>query len=90
MKTDRKQHPIAQSQPGTALLYFFGDEDVDNYGIHVGSAAISLAAEPGQVYYFQRLTPHLKRPEDVVLEPVDPAAAHLLIANSALATSHPK
>jgi Protein of unknown function (DUF2846) len=36
VKTDKKQHPVAPSQPGKALVYVFGDEEMDNIPLHIG------------------------------------------------------
>ena len=136
VKTDKKQHPIAPSQAGKALVYVFGDEELDNIPLHIGgittrwgldgawvganyrksyfffyvdpgdhrlctsrqtkfksqtkSAAISFTAEAGKVYYFHTKTPHHEPPETVILVAADPAAAQLLIADSAFSVSHPK
>ncbi len=52
------------------------------------ASAISLKAEPGKAYYFRVFVddavPHVK------LEAIDEAEAELLIASSALSSSHPK
>lgn len=56
------------------------------------SAAISLTAEAGKVYYFRLMTPpghNLHQEEEVALEAVDPAAAQLLMAASAWSVSYP-
>lgn len=140
VKTDNKQHPMAQPQAGKAVVYVFDDEDVDNVTLHIGgattrwgldgswvganyrksyfffyvdpgdhrvctsrqsslksqtkiSSAISFTAEVGKAYYFRTKTPHHKNQtaeNAVIVEAVDPAAAQLLIANSALSISHPK
>jgi Protein of unknown function (DUF2846) len=141
VKTDNKQHPIAQSQTGKAVVYVFGDEEIDNITLHIGgvttrwgldgswvganyrksyfffyvdpgdhrictnrqsslksqtkiSSAISFTAEAGKAYYFRTKTPRHQEAHsaenEVVLEAVDPAAAQLLIANSAFSISHPK
>jgi len=55
------------------------------------SAAVSLTAEAGKVYYFRTRTP--ERPvqhETVEFVPVDPAQAQLLIAGSSFSTFHQK
>jgi hypothetical protein len=141
VKTDNKLHPIAQSQEGRAVVYVFGDEEIDNITLHIGgvttrwgldgawvganyrksyfyfyvdpgdhrlctsrqsgfksqtkiSSAISFTAEAGKAYYFRTKTPRHQEghsaENEVVLEAVDPAAAQLLIANSAFSVSHPK
>ena len=57
------------------------------------SAALSFTAEAGKAYYFRTKTPyHDARPAEnaVALVAEDPAAAQLLIANSAFSVSHPK
>src|ERR1700686_1523515 len=36
VKTDKKQHPVAPSQAGKALVYVFEDEELDNVPIHIG------------------------------------------------------
>lgn len=38
VKRDKKQHPTAQPDAGKALVYVFGDEDIDNVTLRVGSA----------------------------------------------------
>ena len=38
VKTDKHQHPTAQPEAGKALVYVFGNEDIDNVTLHVGSA----------------------------------------------------
>jgi hypothetical protein len=32
VKTDKTQHPVAQPEPGKAIVYVFRDEDIDNLG----------------------------------------------------------
>jgi len=59
------------------------------------ASAASFTAQPGDVFYFRTkvraFSYHEGRQDyDLNLEPVDPAEAQLLIANLALATSHPK
>jgi hypothetical protein len=53
------------------------------------SAAISFTAEVGKAYYFRTETRHLG-PGAVKLEPIDPAAAQLLIADSPFSAFQPK
>jgi hypothetical protein len=140
VKTDKKQHPMAQPDAGKAIVYVFGGEDIDLGGFVIGkegvitrwgidgvwvgagyrnsyfffsvdpgdhhlcagrqayskaSAAISFTAEAGKSYYF-RTTSRLsaKRPDYYSgveeLEPVDPAAAQLLIADSPWTVFHAK
>ena len=36
VKTDKKQHPTAQPEPGKALVYVFSDESIDNATLHIG------------------------------------------------------
>jgi hypothetical protein len=132
VKTDKKQHPMAQPDAGKAIVYVFGGQDIDLGGFVVGKggvitrwgidgvwvgagyrnsyfffsvdpgdhhlcagrqayskalAAFSFTAEAGKSYYF-RTTSRLsaKRPDydSAVreLEPVNPGAAQLLIADS--------
>ncbi len=144
VKTDKNQHPTAQPEAGKALVYVFGDEEIDNVTLHVGSAitrwgldgawagandrksyfyfpvepgehrlctrrqssfksinkvsaALTFTAEPGKVYYFRTKTPHIShvggtvpKEDQVILVPLDPAEAQLLIANSAFSVSQPK
>ncbi len=55
------------------------------------AAAASLTAEAGQVYYFRAIADARSRDRGAVkLEPLDPAEALILTANSAYSTSHPK
>jgi hypothetical protein len=53
------------------------------------SAALSFPAEVGKVYYFRTKTPIHPLPENVQLCPVDPAAAQLMIAESAFSFPTP-
>jgi hypothetical protein len=133
VKTDKKQHPTAQPEPGKAVVYVFGGEDSDVGGLVIGkdsvttrwgvdgawvgagyrnsyfffsvnpgdhhlcagrqsnsktSAAISFTAEAGKAYYFRTKSRYslTKRreydPGVEELEPIDPASAQLLIADS--------
>lgn len=55
------------------------------------ASAVSLTAEPGQVYYFQ--TKVDERSHDnpgIWMEPIDPAEAKLLIASNSLSNFHSK
>lgn len=55
------------------------------------ASAVSLTAEPGQIYYFHAyVDEHKEHQPAVYLEPLDPAQAQLLLASSGLSTSHPK
>ena len=55
------------------------------------ASAASLSAEPGQVYYFRAIVDVRSDSQpNVKLEPLDPAEAILLSANSAFSTSRPK
>lgn len=138
VKRDKSRHPVAQPEAGKALVYFFGDEDRDQAGLHIGgittrwgidgtwagandrnsyffvsvtpgehkvctrqqskiyaltknSAALTFTAEAGKAYYFRTRTPvRQHRTHSVELEAVDPAAAQLLIADSAFSVSQRK
>jgi hypothetical protein len=135
VKADKKQHPTAQPEPGKAVIYVFGGEDIDVGGMVVGgreglttrwgvdgawvgagyrnpylffsvnpgdhrlcagrqsnskpSAATSFTAEAGRAYYFRTRSRHFA-PGGEELEPVDPAAAQLLIADSPFSAFQPK
>lgn len=52
------------------------------------ASAISLNAEPGKTYYFRTFVDEAS--PNVKLEAIDQAEAELLIASSALSSSHPK
>jgi hypothetical protein len=55
------------------------------------ASAVTMTAEPGQVYYFQAKVD--ERPNDnpaVWMEPVDPAEAKILIASASLSNFHAK
>lgn len=60
------------------------------------SAALSFTAEAGKTYYFRTRSRHSGNhehnygPRDTELEPLDPAAAQLLIADSPFTVFHPK
>ncbi|HEY0701726.1 MAG TPA: DUF2846 domain-containing protein [Candidatus Acidoferrales bacterium] len=55
------------------------------------ASALSLSAQPGQVYYVRAIADARSRDRYTVrLEPLDPAEALLLSANSGYSTSHPK
>ncbi len=55
------------------------------------ASAASLSAEPGKVYYFRAVADNNSHGAPAVkLEPLDPAEAILLSANSAFSTSRPK
>jgi hypothetical protein len=55
------------------------------------AAAASLTAEAGKVYYFQTTVDQRSHRQPTVrIEPVDPAEAKLLIADSPLSNSRPK
>ncbi len=133
VKTDKEQHPMAQPEPGKAMVYVFGGESIDLHGLVIGkegvttrwgvdgvwvgagyrnsylffpvspgdhrlcagrqaylqpSAALSFTAEAGKTYYFRTRSRHPSNhehyygPRDTDLEPLDPAAAQLLIADS--------
>jgi Protein of unknown function (DUF2846) len=58
---------------------------------HKLAAALSLSAEPGQIYYFHSIADVRTNNQPAMkLEPLDPAEAILLSANSAFSTSKPK
>jgi hypothetical protein len=55
------------------------------------ASAVSLSAEPGQVYYLKSTADVRKDNQyNVKVQPLDPAEALLLSANSAFSTFHPK
>jgi hypothetical protein len=55
------------------------------------ASAASLTAEAGKVYYFQTTVDQRSHRQPAVrIEPVDPAEARLLLADSSLSSSHPK
>jgi hypothetical protein len=55
------------------------------------ASAASLTAEAGKVYYFQAsVEERTNYPPGVKVEAVDPAEEQLLVAGSALSSSHPK
>jgi hypothetical protein len=58
------------------------------------ASAASFSAEAGKIYYFRAcvrlLFLQLIQVAELRLEPVDPAEAEILIADSALSSSHPK
>lgn len=141
VKTDKKQHPMAQPDAGKAIVYVFGGEDIDLGGFVIGkegvmtrwgidgvwvgagyrnsyfffsvdpgdhhlcagrqayskaSAAASFTAEAGKAYYFRTKSHHARTKSSDYgsgqeeLEPVDPAAAQLLIADSPFTIFQPK
>jgi hypothetical protein len=137
VKTDKNQHPTAQPDPGKAIVYVFGGEDIDIGGLAIGkdsvttrwgvdgdwvgagyrnsylffsvhpgdhhlcagrqftskpSAALSFIAETGKAYYFRTRTRHHHDNGyyEVELEPIDPAAAQLLIADSPFSAFQPR
>jgi hypothetical protein len=54
------------------------------------ASAVSFTAEPHKIYYFRTRTPdhpRVEHPNEVILVPVDAAAAQLLVAPSAFSTS---
>jgi len=59
------------------------------------ASAASFSAGPGKIYYFRTsvrvFSDHNQRADiDLKLEPLDPAEAQILLADSALSRSHPK
>ena len=55
------------------------------------ASAVSLTAEPGQIYYFHAYVDERKEHQlAVYIEPLDPAQAQLLLSSFGLSTSHAK
>jgi hypothetical protein len=45
VKSDKKSHPTGQPEAGKALVYVFGDEDIDNSGVHIGSVITRIGLD---------------------------------------------
>jgi len=45
VQTDKKKHPTAQPEPGKALVYLFGDTELDNVELHVGGLVTRVGVD---------------------------------------------
>ena len=64
VKIDKKSHPTGKPEAGKALVYVFGDENIDNVPLHVGSVTTRIGLDGTWVgaknlksYFFFQVTP---------------------------------
>ena len=64
VKTDKQHHPVAQPEPGKAIVYLFSDTSLDNYPgpfghllTRVGIDGVWLGANDRKSYFFFTVDP---------------------------------